>query len=41
MRTQVGTINYYKDFIFQGSNLAETDIFVAKNRKYKRKYKYI
>lgn len=28
--TQVGTINYYKDFIFQGSNLAETDIFVAK-----------
>lgn len=27
---QVGTINYYKDFVFQGSNLAETDIFVAK-----------
>ncbi len=27
---QVGTINYYKNFIFQGSNLAETDIFVAK-----------
>ena len=27
---QVGTINYYKDFAFQGSNLAETDIFVAK-----------
>ena len=27
---QVGTINYYKDFNFQGSNLAETDIFVVK-----------
>ena len=27
---EVGTINYYKDFNFQGSNLAETDIFVAK-----------
>lgn len=27
---QVGTINYYKDFVFQGSNLAETDIFVAR-----------
>lgn len=27
---QVGTINYYKNFIFQGSNLAETDIFVAR-----------
>ena len=27
---KVGTINYYKDFNFQGSNLAETDIFVAK-----------
>lgn len=27
---QVGTINYYKDFTFQGSNLAETDIFVAR-----------
>lgn len=27
---QIGTINYYKDFTFQGSNLAETDIFVAR-----------
>ena len=27
---QVETINYYKDFTFQGSNLAETDIFVAR-----------
>lgn len=27
---QVGTINYYKDFVFQGSNLAETDLFVAR-----------
>ena len=27
---QVGTINYYKDFTFQGSQLAETDIFIAK-----------
>lgn len=27
---QVGTINYYKDFVFQGSNLAQADIFVAK-----------
>lgn len=27
---QVGTIHYYKDFVFQGSSLAETDIFVAK-----------
>lgn len=27
---QVGTINYYKDFVFQGSNLAETDIFIAR-----------
>ena len=28
--TQVGFINYYKDFNFQGSNLGETDIFVVK-----------
>lgn len=27
---QVGTINYYEDFQFEGSNLAETDIYVAK-----------
>lgn len=27
---QVGTIHYYKDFVFQRSNLAETDIFIAK-----------
>lgn len=27
---QVGTINYYKDFVFQGSQLAETDLFVAR-----------
>lgn len=27
---QVGTISYYKDFSFQGSNLAANDIFVAK-----------
>lgn len=27
---QVGTINYYQDFVFQGSNLAETNIFIAK-----------
>lgn len=27
---QVGTINYYKDFTFQGSQLAETDIFIAR-----------
>lgn len=27
---KVSTINYYKDFQFQGSSLAETDLFVAK-----------
>lgn len=27
---EVGTINYYKDFNFKGTNLAETDIFIAK-----------
>jgi len=27
---QVGTINYYQDFVFQGSNLAENDVFIAR-----------